>query len=155
VSGERFFTPRSLERVAEAVEWEDVLYWYKDGTSNQSRYMAAMAVLWERWMRGWAIPDFGEALRSADSGNFVEALTRVLNSLEERISQLVGFYQGLWWSVNRGVYSAGRAWGEPDVASWNDEERARMRIEGFASRMGPLLSTMKEETNGSGGTDQG
>lgn len=98
--GEILFSPKSLHRVALAVEWEDELELYKDGSTNQGHFMAAMAVLWERWMRGWSIPDFSQALTDARAGGFVDGVKRICSSLPERIAQLKGFYEGLWGSVN-------------------------------------------------------
>jgi len=98
--GEKLFTPRSLERVVRSVEWEDEISYYRDGTSNQQRYMMALAELWERWMRQWSLPDFAQAVRDVEQRNYVTGLKRVLEAIPERIQQLVGFYRGLWYGAN-------------------------------------------------------
>jgi hypothetical protein len=98
--GERLFTPKSLARVAEHVEWEDVLTYYRDGTTNQAEFMRALAILWERWMRGWSVLDFSYALQALHEGTWVSRFYEILSSMEERIQQLVGFYKGLWTGAN-------------------------------------------------------
>jgi len=109
---ERFFTPRSMERVVNHVEWEDDLVVYRDGTTNQQRYMMALAELWERWMREWSLPDFAQAVDSAQGGKFVEGLLEVISAVPQRIEQMIGFYRGLWYGANPrklGISIPGRA----------------------------------------------
>ncbi len=98
--GERLFSPKSLKRVVAAVEWEDDVVFYKDGTSNQQRYMQALAILWERWIRGYTLPDFASAVSDIGSENFVEGFVRVIREIPRKVYQLKGFYEGLWLSVN-------------------------------------------------------
>lgn len=101
--GERLFSPWSLARVCEAVEWEDELVQRPNGSTNQEQYMRALGTLWERWMRGWSLPDFAGALKTAGSGAFLEGLLYLLKSVPERIQQIKGFYEGLWAGANPDV----------------------------------------------------
>lgn len=97
---ERLFTCKSLERVCRVVDWEEQLEIYRDGTTNQQRYMMALAELWEGWMRDWTLPDLQQALLDASSDKFVEAFQRLIETIPQRISQLVGFWDGLWYGAN-------------------------------------------------------
>lgn len=99
---ERFFTPWSLARVAEAVEWEGELVFAKDGSSNQEQYMKALSILWERWMRNWTLPDLASVLKDAGAQNWASAFAHSLETLKSRVEQLFGFYQGLWAGANPG-----------------------------------------------------
>jgi len=108
--GERLFSPKSLERVVRSVEWEDELIKYRDGTTNQERYMMALGELWERWIREWSIPDFAKALRDTEQKNFLKGFRRVLQSLPERIAMLKGFYEGLWYGANPGWHGVRAGW---------------------------------------------
>ena len=97
----RYFNPRSLRRVATAVEWEDDLHFYVDGTTNQEMYLASVALLWERWVRGWSLPDLLSALADSRSRQgFAEGVKRIIDTIPERVMQLRGFYEGLWWGAN-------------------------------------------------------
>lgn len=97
----RLFSPRGLRRVANAVEWEDDLRFYPDGTTNQEMYMAALALLWERWVREWNLLDFQSALADPQGGiDFYEGFKRIIETFPARIMQLRGFYEGLWWGAN-------------------------------------------------------
>lgn len=129
--GERLFSPKSLARVAEAVEWEDVLQVYKDGSTNQAEFMRALGILWERWMRGWSIPDFANAIQAVQAGRWVDQFERIVQTLENRVSQLVGFYQGLWAGANPG-WGRFFGWQIPSVIPpVDEEERARKILESF------------------------
>jgi len=114
--GERLFSPRSLARVCEAVEWEDELRFWKDGSSNHEQYMKAMAVLWERWMRGWELMDFFKAVQDAGSQNFASGILRVFETLPQRIQQLKGFYEGLWAGANPKPAARAYDWETPPGA---------------------------------------
>lgn len=150
MSKEILFSPRSLCRVAGAVEWEDVLTWYNDGSTNQSQFMSAMAIMQERWIRGWSFPDFGEAVRNVAAGEFVRELERILSTWKERISQLVGFYQGLWWSVNRGLVGpkARMAW-TPDT-TYYPEQIAEANLRWFFEDLIVVCTAYREETQWQG-----
>lgn len=128
---ERFFTPWSLARVAEHVEWEEELVRAKDGTTNQQMFMAAIAILYERWMRGWSIPDFASAVDEAASGNFLSGLARILSSMEERVGQLLGFYQGLWWGANPRAINPWTGINQPAPEPASSYELAGRRMELF------------------------
>lgn len=134
------FTPKSLARVAEAVDWEETLVVYKDGTTNMQQYMRAMAILYERWMRGWSIPDFAEQVRNAGANNWVEGLGRIYNSLQERVGQLVGFYEGLWRGANPG-WHARWGWNLPAVMPAADPES------GMLTRLGQFIRELHQVTD--------
>lgn len=132
------FDPRSLFRVVEHVEWEEDLREYTNGRTNQEMYMAALAALWERWVRGWSFPDFQRAVLAARGGDFVGGLKQVLSTVPQKLSQFRGFYEGLWWSANpdkpppargAGARALFDGWGPPSpeedlmrwLASWLSE----------------------------------
>ena len=94
------FDPRSLARVVEQVEWEPTVELYKDGTTNQEKYIQCMAILWERWMREWELPDFAALFYDVGGGNFGSAFYKFATVIPERIAQLVGFWKGLWYGAN-------------------------------------------------------
>ena len=139
--GDILFSSRSLARVALAVEWEDELALYKDGTTNQEMFVQAMTTMWERWMRGWALNDFAQAISDVGNNQFLTAFARILETVPERLSQIVGFYKGLWYSANptrradsRGIF------GVPDF-DMSPEGRAIRIVEQLVRQ----LSTIVEE----------
>lgn len=127
--GEDFFTPRSLARVANAVEWEDVLVEYKDGSTNFSCYTQAMAILWERWMREFTLDDFREAVTNVRGGNFVQEFQRMCEALPGRIAVLRGFWEGLWYGANPGRKPPPRGRWMPALPSYSAEEHAMVIID--------------------------
>lgn len=146
-NAERFFTPKSLARVAEAVEWEEVVAFYKDGTSNQSEYMRAMAILWERWMREWAIGDFAQSIHDVGSREYVTLLVRLLDTVETRVQQLVGFFQGLWAGANPGWSKKGIFTWTPQAQPWDGDSAARAILGAFIRH----LQTIVEDSPGKKG----
>lgn len=100
-SREKFFTPASLVRVVEAVEWEPDLVLYPDGSSNQGRYMEALAILYGRWLAFETIPDFLDQAQAISSRDWVSAFRHVVSEIPEKIRQMVGFYRGLGGVVFR------------------------------------------------------
>lgn len=98
--GEKFFSPKSLARVANAVEWEDRLQVYTDGTTNHSCYLEALAILWERWIREYTLSDFSDMIVDAWRGDFAEGFKRVCEEIPAKLEQLLGFYRGLWYGAN-------------------------------------------------------
>jgi hypothetical protein len=98
--GEYLFDPRALARVANAVEWEPELRYYKDGHSNQEFYVQAMVMLMERWLREFSLPDLLLALRSAGGGDWPGLLRQGIGGLREKVEQLRGFWEGLWYGAN-------------------------------------------------------
>jgi hypothetical protein len=101
VSKEQYlFDPRALARVAEHVEWEPELKYYRDGTSNQSYYVKAMVMLLERWLREFTLIDLALALQSAGSGDWPGLIQQGLDTIEEKVTQLRGFWEGLWYGAN-------------------------------------------------------
>lgn len=98
--GEKFFSPKSLARVANAVEWEDRVQVYTDGTTNHSCYIEALAILWERWIREYSLSDFLDMLVDAWRGDFAEGFKRVAEEIPAKLEQLLGFYRGLWYGAN-------------------------------------------------------
>jgi len=98
--GERLFSPKSLARVANAVEWEDTLVWYKDGSTNQEQFMKALSILWERWMREWSLPDFAQLAQYVMDKQWTDAFVHLVRGIPQRIQQLKGFYEGLWAGAN-------------------------------------------------------
>lgn len=146
--GERLFSPKSLERVARAVEWEDVVIVYKDGTTNQQRYMQTIAELYERWFRGWSFPDFADALQNVAAGNFLDAFLQVVQGLPARISQLKGFYQGLWTGANP---HRGRAFIWPPMpapSSFTKLEVALIAIDSLLTELRLIVAEEEEEGEG-------
>lgn len=98
--GDLLFEPRSLARICNAVEWEPELRYYQDGTSNQSYYVQAMTILLERWLREFTIQDLLLALHSAGSGDWPGLLKQGLETIEQKVNQLRGFWEGLWYGAN-------------------------------------------------------
>jgi len=137
--GERLFTPWSLARVAEAVEWEDYLTEKVDGTTNQQQYMKALAILWERWMRGWEIPDFLSAVENVGNQRFAEQFTKIIDSVEQRITQVLGFWQGIWAGANPGWKAARGFLGMSEYVPLTPDEVVRLRIETFKETLKVLL----------------
>lgn len=142
------FSPKSLARVAEAVDWEEVVAFYKDGTSNQSEYMKAMAILWERWMREWAIGDFAQSISDVGSRKYVELLVRLLDSVETRVQMLVGFFQGLWAGANPGWYRKGIFTWTPVAPEWDGETAARAILGAFIRRMQVIVEDTPPKKGG-------
>lgn len=131
-----------MERVVRAVEWEEELVQYKDGSTNQERYIMALAELWERWMREWTLPDFAQSVTDLRAGNYVVVLERVLSAIPERIMQLKGFWLGLWYGANPEWRGAERSiFGPPGVHLLSPEER----IGGALHRMLLSLKAITEE----------
>jgi hypothetical protein len=131
--------------VAIAVDWEDDVVVYNNGETNQSEYMKAMAVLYERWMRGWALPDFETGLKNLHAQEFVKQLDHILDSMTERIQQLRGFWEGLWyganpdWGKGKGLFPIGPG------ASYTPEERARLRLDNFWRDLLAIVEVPEEE----------
>lgn len=97
---ETFFSPWSLARVCKAVEWEEELVRARDGSSNQGKYMEAIGTLWERWVRGWSLPDVLAAAHAAGTGEWTEAFFKLFETLENRVVQIIGWYSGIWAGAN-------------------------------------------------------
>jgi len=147
--GERLFTPKSLARVAEAVEWEDELIVYPDGSNNQERYMKAMAILWERWMRGWSIPDFASSFLAAGNLTLATRFSEILDTMAERIAQLKGFYEGLWAGANPETIAPSRFLGPPDLGPMTAEEMTKNAFDTFFEEMTRLFGQSREERGAS------
>lgn len=145
---EAFFTPWSLARVAKAVEWEDELMSAKDGSTNQGKYMEALAILYERWMREWALPDFEQAVLDIHNKEFFSLFARIITSMEERVFQLSGFFRGLWMGANPTWRST--TWppmpAPPEPLS--ELEVATNRLQAFFTYLLDVSSQIKEETYG-------
>jgi len=142
---ERLFTPWSLARVAEAVEWEDVLEYRRDGSSNQAQFMKAMSILWERWMREWQLPDFANVLTEVRDRDWIGVFEVSIKGLQNRVQQLVGFYQGLWAGANPGWRRA--FWFPPGVlpVALTTEERARNALAAMVADFTILFGVTEEE----------
>jgi hypothetical protein len=97
---ELLFDPRALARVANAVEWEGELRYYKDGHSNQEFYIQATSMLMERWLAGFAWEDMLLALHAAGGGDWPGLLRQGLSTIEQKVQQLRGFWEGFWYGAN-------------------------------------------------------
>lgn len=93
--GEVLFSPKSLVRVVRAVEWEDDLVVYRDGSSNQGRFMEALALLWGRWISGESLPSFVAQVQAAAAEDWVKGFEQVIREMPAKVLQFVGFYRGL------------------------------------------------------------
>jgi len=144
---ERLFTPWSLARVCEAVDWEDDLVERKDGTTNQEQYIKAVAILWERWVRGWSLPDFLAALNVSSGEGFFQVFVRILTSLPERVYQLKGFYEGLWAGANPDVEPRSRAILSPLEGSAPIEQRAAFALQAWWEQTRAIVCVPMEGTN--------
>jgi len=145
---ETLFTPWSLARVAKAVEWEDELVLAKDGSSNQGKYMEALAILYERWMRDWQLPDFERSILAIHKKDFVALFKQILSTMEERIFQFGGFFRGLWLGANPTWKAA--TWPPlPAIpAPVTEIQEVTNRLEGFFTFLLELAASLKEETYG-------
>ncbi len=94
------FEPRSLARVVNHVEWEQEVRYYKDGRSNQEMYVQAMSMLLERWLREFSLPDLLGALDAAGGGDWPGLVHHGLQSIESKVQQFRGFWEGLWYGAN-------------------------------------------------------
>lgn len=97
---EYLFDPRALARVAAHVEWEPELRYYKDGTSNQSHYVKAMTMLWERWMREYGLPELLELVHAGGTSDWLGFISTVLETIKEKLNMFRGFFEGLWYGAN-------------------------------------------------------
>ena len=70
--------------------------------------MRALAMLYERWMREWSVPDLLSALNAVRGRDFAAAFDRIVSTMENRVFQFVGFWKGIWYGANprgeRGIF---------------------------------------------------
>ena len=93
---EKFVNPKVLHRLALAVEWEGNLEVYKNGKSNQGEYMAALGILWGRWMREDRFDEAWAAAKQFAQRDWAAMFLDVLRAVPSKIEQLKGFYQGVF-----------------------------------------------------------
>lgn len=100
---EKFFSPASLLRVVKAVEWEDDLVVYPDGSSNQGRFMEALAILYGRWLFDQTLEETVAMAELIASDQWVRAFEEVVATLPQKIRQIVGFWRGLGGEIIRRI----------------------------------------------------
>lgn len=105
--GERFFSPASMLRVVRAVEWEPELEFYRDGTSNQGRFMEALAMLWGRWIKDESLSDLVDLAEPVVKEEWIDALAEIILELPQKARQIVGFWRGMGGSLAAPKLAAG------------------------------------------------
>ena len=103
---ERFFNPKVLRRVAQAVEWEGNLRAYKNGRTNQGEYMAALGILWGRWMFEDRFDEAWSAAKQFLARDWASMFRDVLRGMPSKIEQLAGFYRGTFGGILKTVVSS-------------------------------------------------
>lgn len=141
----RLFSPKDMARVVMAVEWEDELKVYRDGTTNQQQFMRALGILWERWMRGWSVPDFFSAVHEAGSNNFASGLRRILQSMPERVAMLKGFYEGIWYGANPRAAAGSRSTAAAAEPTGSGAQLAEAELRRWYDAMVTIWSPKEEE----------
>jgi len=102
---ERFFTPRSLYRVASHVEWESDLVFYNDGSSNQSKYMRTIGFLLSQWLTDETLVFAIEQAAAVESEDWSDAVQRALEHLPRILEQCIGFWRGVFRIRRRSLFS--------------------------------------------------
>lgn len=90
-----FFDPRALDRVVEAVEWEDDLVVYNDGSTNQARWMHALGTMMERWS-AQNVQDAIEGFSTLWFGDYDDIVARAVTSISLRVQQMLGFWSAIF-----------------------------------------------------------
>lgn len=96
---EELFSPGSLLRVVRAVEWEPELELYRDGSSNQERYMEALSTLYGRWIRDESLQDLVDFAGPLARKEWFDALKELVSELPQKARQIVGFWRGMGGSL--------------------------------------------------------
>lgn len=149
---ETFFNPRAMARVVEHVEWPEQEIVYKDGSSNQSQYVRAMAMLYERWMRDWTLPDVEASFRNVCAGNYVDEYRHIMEAWDTRIRQVYAWFEGLWYGANPRQFRPLLRWYAPDLGNESSADRWLEVTHLFFGRLSDMLRPRIIEEEG-GTTD--
>lgn len=100
-AGEKFFNSKSLVRICSSVEWETTLADFPDGSTNQGRYMEALAILYGNWLRYEQFPEAVATASDVMARDWVSAFRRVVEELPQKIAQFVGWWRGMGGALTK------------------------------------------------------
>jgi hypothetical protein len=152
---ERFFNPKSLVRIARAVEWEPELEYDKSGSSNQAYYMEAMGLLWEHWLVGESFPEFVDLALAAGKEDIPKALQLLCQQFPGKLAQVVGWWKGVFGRRRVGslFFPVGvNPWGEPGAEApppSSIEDRIFLVVDQLVTDLKQILAEEDEIGKGS------